>query len=76
MSTNQTEIRSTEDIAKTVRALRKRQGVSQTVVAQLSNVGGRFVFDLERGKSTVRLDKVLAVLRTMGIKMKLQLPQE
>ncbi len=64
------------DLAKVMRGVRKRQKVSQTVIAQLSNVGVRFVFDVENGKSTVQLGKVLAVLRAMGIVMKLELPPE
>ena len=52
------------------------QGISQTVLAQLSNVGVRFVFDVENGKPTVQFGKVLSLLRTMGVAMKFELPPE
>ena len=45
-------------------------------MAQLSNVGVRFVFDVENGKPTVQFDKVLSILRTMGVTMKFELPPE
>ena len=70
------EIKSTVDLASIVRETRKKQGISQTVLAQLSNVGVRFVFDVENGKPTVQFDKVLSILRTMGVTMKFELPPE
>ena len=38
-----TSVFSMSDVARTVRETRKKQGVSQTVLAQLSNVGLRFL---------------------------------
>ena len=52
------------------------QGVSQTVLAQLSNVGLRFLCEVEHGKSTVRFDKLLSVLTSLGITLRLEMPSE
>lgn len=54
-------------LAELIRRERKRQGVTQIQLARLSNVGVRFVRDLEDGKRSVHLDKVMSVLETLGI---------
>ena len=70
------EINEMTQIAEVVRKTRKKQKVSQTVLSQASNVGLRFVGDIERGKPSVQFDKLLAVLTSLGISLKLELPQE
>ncbi len=70
------EIADMADVAKTVRKIRKAQKISQTVLSQASNVGLRFVGDIERGKPSVQFDKLLAVLTSLGIAVKLELPTE
>lgn len=69
-------IESMTDIANCVRRIRRAQGVSQTVLSQLSNVGLRFLCEVEHGKQSVRFDKLLSVLRSLGIVLKLDLPPE
>ncbi|MCQ2380183.1 MAG: hypothetical protein MJ025_04600 [Victivallaceae bacterium] len=58
-------------LAEIVRKERKRQKVSQIRLARLSDVGTRFVRDLEGGKETMRPEKVLAVLETLGVAVEL-----
>ena len=70
------EINEMTQIAEIVRKTRKKQKVSQTVLSQASNVGLRFVGDIERGKPSVQFDKLLAVLTSLGISLKIELPQE
>ena len=69
-----TELTNASQLAEIVRRERKRQKVSQIRLSQLANVGIRFVRDLEDGKETVRFDKVLAVLETLGIAVELSSP--
>ena len=69
-----TELTTPSQLAEIVRRERKRQKVSQIRLSQLADVGVRFVRDLEDGKETVRLDKVLAVLETLGIAVELSSP--
>jgi len=57
------------DLGLLVQAERKRQGVTQMQLAGLAGTGIRFVSDLENGKGTVQLQKVLAVLQTLGLGM-------
>lgn len=70
------EVRDMSKIGEIVRATRKAQNVSQTVLAQVSNVGLRFVGDIERGKPSVQFDKLLAVLTALGIALNLEPPEE
>ena len=70
------QVDSMSEIADSVRRARKEQGVSQTVLAQLSNVGLRFLCEVEHGKSTVRFDKLLSVLTSLGITLRLEMPSE
>ena len=69
-----TELINASQLAEIVRRERKRQKVSQIRLSQLADVGVRFVRDLEDGKETVQLDKVLAVLETLGIAVELSSP--
>ena len=69
-----TELTNASQLAEIVRRERKRQRVSQIRLSQLADVGIRFVRDLEDGKETVRFDKVLAVLETLGIAVELSSP--
>lgn len=56
-------------IGKIVRSTRKNLGVTQRDLALTSGTGVRFIVELEQGKSTCQLGKVLTVLETLGIKM-------
>ena len=70
-----TEITNMAEVAEIVRKTRKAQGISQTILSQASNVGLRFVGDIERGKSSVQFDKLLSVLTSLGIALRLELPE-
>ena len=70
-----TEITNMAEVAEIVRKTRKAQGISQTILSQASNVGLRFVGDIERGKPSVQFDKLLSVLMSLGIALKLELPE-
>lgn len=50
-----------------VRSERKRQGLTQTELAEFCGVGINFVSSVERGKETVELGKALALASMLGI---------
>ena len=54
-------------IGALIRRTRKQQGVSQAVLAGLSMVGTRFISDLENGKETIQMQKLLNVLNALGL---------
>jgi y4mF family transcriptional regulator len=60
-------IKKVTDIAKLVKEARLEQGFTQVRLAQLCNVGTRFIVDLEKGKPTCQLDKTLTVLLNLGV---------
>ena len=59
-------------IAEAVRSARKRHRMTQAELAGLSGTGLRFVSELERGKPTVALNKVLVVLATLGLRVHIE----
>lgn len=61
-----------QDIGDIVRATRKQQGATQAEFAALCGVGTRFISDLENGKATAELGKVLAVIQCLGLELHLQ----
>jgi y4mF family transcriptional regulator len=56
-------------LAQAVRARRRQLRLDQLVLCDLAGVGPAFLYSLERGKPTVRLDKVLAVLAVLGLEL-------
>jgi len=65
-------INSMSDLGNIIRATRKAQGATQAEFASLCGVGVRFISELENGKPTVELGKVLTVLNSLGLKLKLE----
>ncbi len=55
-----------------VRRKRKVLRLTQQELADLSGCGPDFLYDLERGKPSVRLDKLVPVLEMLGLKLKLE----
>ena len=64
-----------ENIGRLIRSTRKALGVTQRDLAMTSGTGLRFIIDLEKGKPTCHLGKVLTVLHTLGIKVELIPPE-
>ena len=54
-------------IGELVRSTRKRIGVTQEQLAMTAGTGLRFIIDIEKGKTTCQVGKVLAVLNTLGV---------
>lgn len=57
-------LKTTEDIGQLIRTLRKQQNLTQQQLAQLSNVGTRFLSDIENGKQTCEIGhKILEIVQ-------------
>lgn len=65
-------IRSSEELGKLVQQTRRDQSLLQSDIAGLAGTGNRFIVDLERGKPTLQLQKVLDVLDLMGLEVIIQ----
>lgn len=60
---------STKDIGLLIKTTRKAQGVTQEQLAGIANTGIRFISDLENGKPTIQVNKLLNVLSALGLGM-------
>lgn len=65
-------VQSVADIGKRVREARRKMGMTQQRFADLAGVGRRFLLELERGKATLEIGRVLAVCRAAGIKLRIE----
>ena len=63
-----------QEIGAVVRAARVAQGLRQDQLAAAAGVGLRFLVELEAGKPTVRLGKVLDVLKALGCQIQVTPP--
>ncbi len=54
-------------IAKMVKSRRKQLGITQADAAGMCGVGNRFFSELENGKASLHIGKVLHVLAMLGI---------
>ncbi len=54
-----------------IKNLRRKLGLTQIDFAKRVGVGLRFLRELERGKTTVRLDKLIQVLDFLGVHLEL-----
>ncbi|PSH02701.1 MAG: transcriptional regulator [Acidobacteria bacterium] len=65
---------TTQEIGQMIRETRKSMKVTQKDLALTSGLGLRFIIELEKGKESCQIGKVLTVLQTLGIKMQLTPP--
>lgn len=63
-------------LGQAIRNTRRALGVTQPVLALSAGVGVRFVVELESGKPTAQIGKIMQVLATLGIGMTLDLPAD
>ena len=61
------ELKTVKEIGRLVREERKRQNVTQLQLAGLAGTGIRFVSDLENGKGTIQVQKLLKIVQTLGL---------
>jgi HTH-type transcriptional regulator/antitoxin HipB len=66
-SANLPVISSPADLGQLVRQMREGRRLSQQDFADLAGVGRRFLSELENGKTTLELGKVLKVLQAAGV---------
>lgn len=67
-------INSADELGATLRMLRKESGLTQRDAAGLCNVSLPFLNQVEQGKSTAQIGKVLDVCQRFGIEVVFKLP--
>jgi HTH-type transcriptional regulator/antitoxin HipB len=70
---SETPIHSSLELGSVIRAQRKRLALTQLDVAGLGNTGNRFIVDLENGKPTVQLQKVMDLMDLLGLEVVVRL---
>jgi HTH-type transcriptional regulator / antitoxin HipB len=60
-------ISNTVELGRFIRGERKRQGLTLMMLAGLAGVGFRFLVEIEKGKPSAEIGKVLNVMATLGI---------
>ncbi len=61
-------------LSKIIRFHRKKAGLTQKELADLAGIGKTAVFDLEKGKPTVKLQTLLQVLSVLNIRLEAHSP--
>jgi transcriptional regulator with XRE-family HTH domain len=69
-------IHSVEDLGLAIRAVRKSSNVRQDDLAGAVRVSRQFTVDVEKGKPTVQLGRVLLLLQELGIVLNVEIPDE
>jgi y4mF family transcriptional regulator len=60
---------NTETVGKIIKEVRKKQGMTQSELAGACGVGPRLIVDIEKGKPTCQMGKVLYIFRMLGIQV-------
>ncbi len=63
-----------KQLANIIRYHRKRSGLTQLELAEMSGVGKNMVYELENGKQSVQWDNLLRILRVLNIELIFQSP--
>lgn len=63
------QIRTSQQLGEFIKRYRTSQKILQADIVGLANTGNRFVVDLEKGKPTLQLQKVLDVLDLIGLEV-------
>jgi len=61
-------------LSQIIRKHRKAAGLSQLKMAEMAGVGKTVVFDIEKGKETVRLDTLRKILHVLNITIEFNSP--
>ena len=69
------DLTNARDFGSLIRAARKRAGLTLLECAGANGVGVRFLSELERGKETAALGLALRVARSLGIRIRVSLPE-
>ncbi|MEA1897641.1 MAG: type II toxin-antitoxin system Y4mF family antitoxin [Bacteroidota bacterium] len=60
-----------KQISEVVQSCRKKAGLSQKALADLAGVGKTVIYDIEKGKESVRFNTLKNVLDVLNIKIEL-----
>jgi len=70
------QLENSEALGERIRELRRAQKITQAQLAGLANTGLRFIGDLENGKETCHIGKMLRVLSALGVELIIRDPYD
>jgi y4mF family transcriptional regulator len=70
------DVHDTRTLGRLVRRARRSRGLTQIELARTAGLGERFIVDLERGKATCEIGKVLEVMNVLNLRMIVEPPAE
>jgi HTH-type transcriptional regulator / antitoxin HipB len=62
------------DFSSAIALHRKKSGLSRLELASLCGVGKTVIYDIEHGKNSIRLDKLLKILNALNISIRFESP--
>ena len=65
---------TSKQLGDAVRARRRELKVTQKDLALTCGTGLRFIIDLEKGKATCQIGKILLVLQALGLRLRISSP--
>jgi len=65
---------NSQDIAKIIKMHRSAAKLSRVRLAEMAGVGKTVIYDIEKGKESVRLDTLRKILKVLNIKIVLTSP--
>ena len=65
------KINNPEELGQYLFKERKNLKLTQKEIAEFSDVGRRFIIELEKGKATAQLGKVFELLNSLGLELHL-----
>jgi len=66
---------NTKELGELIKTVRKSQELTQSELAGACGTGVRFIVDLEKGKPTSEVEKVILVTTMLGIKLEAKIPE-
>jgi y4mF family transcriptional regulator len=60
--------------ANIIKYHRKLSGLTQLELAEMAQVGKNLIYEVEKGKQSIRLDNLLKILQVLNIKLNFQSP--
>lgn len=61
-------------VGEIIRFHRKKAGLSQQELAKIAGLGKTVIFDIEKGKLSVRFDTLLKVMKVLNLEIDFQSP--
>ena len=63
------KINNTKTLAETIRARRKELHYTQAYLAEFTGLSVTFISDVERGKTTAEIEKIIRLINVLGLNL-------